>query len=484
VLTPWMELAAAAGLSLALAALGVAILRLLLVRIRLLDVLALGFPVGAGIVTLFLFIASWAGVPLSIASASLSWGLLLALAFLIRRAVPVGQDAAWEKNASHGHLRGSFGWGSRIALLIMLGAAGFAAWLGIGRAYSAWDDMAIWAVKGYGIAREGTIWAAGHWGDHGLTYPLNLPLLIATFRFTGDMLPASKLIAPLFYLSLCVGCLRFWLQRDVAPLTASLGVVGLAATPILFEHATLGYANLPYTFYLVLGCGEAILGIVTGDWKRQALGSLLLGLATWTRPEGGLAVASILAVVGVAAHFARPRGVRWLAWVLPAGVVAGAWICFVSLHGTGGQIQQALGAAMGAVGRGELHPGAFYWIVRFMGRQAIELPVWGLLPLACAALLILGLRRLGPRSNPDAFLVGVALLVVAAGVTLQFYLADFLGQLMDYLGNSANRMYMPAAVLTTLLAVMLTRRSFAEDLSAAEESERGSGGRVDAGATP
>ena len=105
--------------------------------------------------------------------------------------------------------------------------------------------MAIWAVKGYGIAREGTIWAAGHWGDHGLAYPLNLPLLIANYRFTGDMLPASKLIAPLFYISLCVGCLRFWLQRDVSPLTASLGAIGLAATPLLFEHANVRVRQPP-----------------------------------------------------------------------------------------------------------------------------------------------------------------------------------------------------------------------------------------------
>ncbi|OGO10808.1 MAG: hypothetical protein A2Y93_07810 [Chloroflexi bacterium RBG_13_68_17] len=66
----------------------------------------------------------------------------------------------------------------------------------------------------------------------------------------------------------------------------------------------------------------------------------------------------------------------------------------------------------------------------------------------------------------------MAFLVVAAGVTLQFYLADFLGQLMNYLGNSANRMYMPAGVLAALLAVMLTRRSFPNDSPAAEDSRR------------
>ena len=114
-------------------------------------------------------------------------------------------------------------------------------------------------------------------------------------------------------------------------------------------------------------------------------------------------------------HFARRGRAKWLAWFLPAGVVAGVWMVFNSLHGTGGQMQQALGAALGAFGRSEHHLGAYYWILRFMGRQAIELPVWGLLPLAPAVLLVLGVRRLDPRSNPDAFFVSIALLAVATG---------------------------------------------------------------------
>ena len=231
--------------------------------------LALGFPLGAGIFTWSLFITSWAGVPVSIASASLSWVVLLVMALAIRKVIPMRQDAIREKVASRGRLPVALEWGVPVALSFILGVAGFAAWLGIACAYSAGDDMAIWAVKGYGIAPQGTVWAAGHWGDHGLSYPLNLPLLIATYRFSGDILPASKLIAPLFYISLCIGCLRFWWQRDVSPLTASAGAIGLAATPILFEHATLGYANLPYTAYLVLGSGEAILGIMTADWRDR-----------------------------------------------------------------------------------------------------------------------------------------------------------------------------------------------------------------------
>jgi len=244
----------------------------------------------------------------------------------------------------------------------------------------------------------------------------------------------------------------------------------LALTPLLFEHATLGYANLPYTAYLVLGCGEAVQGIVTQDSRRQVLSGVLLGLAAWTRPEGALAVASTMVALGLAVHWTRPLRLRLLAWILPTAVLAGVWVVFVVTHAPGGQIQQALGAALQFWAQGEMHLSAFYWIARFMGRQAIELSVWGVLPLACVTLLVLGVRRLGPRSHPDAFLAGVVLVVLAAGVTLQFYLADFQGQLMNYLGNSANRMYMPVVVLAAVLGLLVARNASSGDPPSAASS--------------
>ncbi|MCX6072321.1 MAG: hypothetical protein NTU91_15940 [Chloroflexi bacterium] len=451
------------SLCLAIAGLGAAALRTVLGRLTILDVLALSFPLGAGFLTWFLFLMSWAGDGVTPLSVGLVWGLLLALALAAR--VLTAPRACADQTAGCPHRS------TRLApmrlpglLVVLIGLTGFAAWLGVNGSYYGWDDMAIWAVKGYGIAREGSIWAAGHWGDHGLGYPMNIPLLIAIFRFTGDKLPASKIVFPIFYLSLAVGCLRFWLERGIRPRSAFLGTLLLVSTPLLFEHATLGYANLPYTVYLVLGCVEFVQGSVTQDVRRQVLSGLLLGMAAWTRPEGALAVASVVVVLGLTAHWIRQRGLNLLAWVLPVAVLAGTWVVFAGIHAPGGQMREALGAASEAVAGGVFHLSAFYWIVRFMGRQAVEISVWGVLPVACAVLLFLGARRLGPRSNPDAFLVSTAFLMVAAGVTVQFYLADFLGLLMNYLGNSANRMYMPAAVLAVLLAVLSSRSAVGEIL--------------------
>lgn len=280
---PWIELLLGIGLCLGLAVLGVARLRKLLVRVGTLDVLALGFPLGARVLTWSLFLLSWVGAGLTPPLVGLVWGLLLALA-LVSRPLTVGHPRSSQRiDGVNRSLAGLTPTQLAGSLLVLIGLAVFAAWLGVNGSCCAWDDMAIWAVKGYGIAREGSIWAAGRWGDHGLAYPVNIPLLIAVFRLVGDTPSASKLTFPLFYLSLAVGCLRFWLQRGVGSRLALLGTLGLASTPLLFEHATLGYANLPYTVYLVLGCAEAVQGPVAQDARRQALSGLLLAMPAWTR---------------------------------------------------------------------------------------------------------------------------------------------------------------------------------------------------------
>jgi hypothetical protein len=451
--TACLELAGAIGLVLAISVLGVAVLDLVVGKPVLSEALALSFPIGAGSFTWVLFLASLATVRLHAPTMAVLGALLLAA---VRLLASLASGRQGVEGASGKPLAGA-GHPPVLILIGLVGLAGFAAWLGIGRSYSGWDDMAIWGVKGLGIAREGSIWAVGHWGEHGLSYPLNIPLLVAVFQSTGDLLPVSKLISPLFYLSLVAGCMTFWMQRGVAPLVAGLAALCLAATPMLFEHATLGYANLPYTTYLVLGCAELIRGVMDSDSRRQALGSLLLGLAAWTRPEGVLVVLAILIVLGIcAARIAAPGG-RPLAWILPAAVLAGGWVGFVLLNGAGGQMAAAGSTAFEAIVRGEYHLGAFLTVARFMGRQAIDLAVWGVLGPICGGLILMRARRLGRRSHTDAALLAMALVVVIAGATLQFYIADHVGALMTYLGNSGNRMYLPAAVLAALLAVLLCR---------------------------
>src|SRR3989304_4936448 len=128
------------------------------------------------------------------------------------------------------------------------------------------DGIAIWSVKGYGIAAAESIFGARQWGAFGLHYPLNLPLAIAAVRLIdGDVLPGSKIVFALFYLTLVLGCYVFLLRGGMLARVAALGTLLIATTPIVLDHGTNGYANLPMAAYLVLGGLFAIHGMVDGS---------------------------------------------------------------------------------------------------------------------------------------------------------------------------------------------------------------------------
>lgn len=455
-LGPWKELMLATIVCAGFAAVGWASLRRLFGSANLLDIVALAFPLGAGFFTFSLFVVSWMGVAMVPLTACLTWmGLLALVGFIPARRCSSHEGAICV--AEPYRRPGAISRRTLLAILAALATAAVAAaWLGVGRAYSGWDDIAIWNYRALLITRQGTVRAAG------ISYPLNIPILIAVFQFFGDALPASKLVFPLFYLSLTVGSLRFWLLRGVKTRVAVLGSLWVATVPLFFDHATLGYANLPYTGYLVLGTGEMIHGLIGGDARHARLGGLLWGLAVWTRPEGGLAILSAIGVMALACLATRlPHcwAPRWAA--LPA-LLAGGWLILVASQSAGGQMALGLRTMGEALAAGQLHLGAFYRIARFMAGEVLNPTVWGMLAPASALLGLANWKGLRPRSNPDAFLLLVALLAVAAGVTLQFYIADFIGELMNYLGNSASRMYMPAGALAILLAILLSRRRFAE----------------------
>ena len=111
-------------------------------------------------------------------------------------------------------------------------------------------------------------------------------MLMDTF---GDTLPASKLIFPMYYLSLLLVVNGFLKERST-PVLAGLGTLVLATMPVVVRHARVGYANLPLTFYLVIGVILFFRALSESFPKSQrvlwVVSGAFLALAIWTRPEG------------------------------------------------------------------------------------------------------------------------------------------------------------------------------------------------------
>ena len=436
------------------ALMGIMLIFIIRGRSNLLEFGSLSFPIGAGTLTLILFLSSWVGVPYTkMTLIGIYIGLFAVLccgAILVRRRSgrqKAQADAASTPEASLG-LRMLF---YAILFLCFL----VIAHLSVTRSYSTWDEIGIWGIKGYGIAKEGTIFAGERWGSHGLTYPLNIPLQISIFRLLdGDVLPGSKLIFPMYFISLILGAYQFW-KNHTEWKFAAMGALLLASLPIVFEHGTIGYANLPFAAYLVLGLLHVLEGISSGDARGQILGGFLLGLATWTRPEGIFLVIFSLGAVLIGSRALKFGEIRLFAVLSPVLLIAGIWQGFSASIGSQGLVGSALQSAWRSWSQMEFHPGALYWTARYLARQSLELKIWGVLVPLILLVLAANFRKLRPREYPLPFLLLAAGTVVGGAVALYYYLASFVSDLVYLLGTSFNRLFLPAWILVVLWIVLI-----------------------------
>jgi hypothetical protein len=406
---------------------------------------AFAFPLGSGVLTLALFLLSMLGMPLTSGTiaATLALGVAaLALALWRRRREPL-RAASPRTERARWKIRDVLPL-SVIFLLFLISLA-----VSMGRAYSTWDAAAIWGVKGYGIAHERTVQAGADWGSYGLTYPLNLPLQIAGFvALDGDVIPGSKLIPPLFYGSLALALIGYFRTRR-----ATLGAwaaLFLIATPIVFDHATQAYANLPFAVYIVLGTLLAIEGTTTGRRGAFVLSGLGLGMAIWTRPEGLILVGALYATI-FAATRVLPSSIRpdWV-WLIPAVVVGGIWIAFSLTNGETTSMGGMLGNAAAAVRSGRINLGAFYWIGRYFLRDLFRPSVWGVL---LPALVLGAYLHLRGRTRTEEWILLSTAIAASVLILAFYYLVSFSGNLEWWLDTGLSRMLMPGGLLLALWAV-------------------------------
>jgi hypothetical protein len=429
-----------------------------------LELMAMAIPVGAGCFTWVLFLVSWAGIHLQVASTLVVYGLLLlSVGLVVVRAVPRGKGpAGWL-----GDMAGRPGATDVLLLGAGVGIAALAVALSIATSYRLYDPAQIWSVKGYGIGFEGSIMAGADWGVHGLAYPLNIPLQVAVFfMIDGDALPGSKFLYPLYGLALCVSVYAFLRRQRVNQPVAGLGSLFLGSVPIVFFHASSGFANLPFTFYLVSGILWAVDGVHSGSIRDQALAGLLLGLAAWTRPEGILYSVAALAVIMVFARMTYPRRAAWAALVAPVIMIAGAWFAFslagATLHGS--NLQQAVTVYSSDTLAGQIDLSGLWTIVKVFTYSmfvpyramfpAISATYWGALFPVVLVLMIWGANRFVWRLNPKGSVLYALLAVVGAINVAVFYIRSYSkSNFPAFIERAFPRAFLPTAVLMTVIAL-------------------------------
>jgi hypothetical protein len=434
--------------------LGALALRVILGRLDRLANISLSFGLGAGLFAWFVFILSWTGIPLNKITILGSYvAIMIALALLARRfpLQPANQSIT-EKSDGKIAL-----WTTRGLWVVILLMIAMSAFLAVGLSYFGWDDIARWTVKAYGIALQGSVISAANWGGVGLSYPLNIPILVSIFRILdGDLLPGSKLVFPIFYASILVGCYRFWVLQGLRKWIASLGVLLLASTPIFFTHAYMGYANLPFTFYLVAGLLWSIEGMQVGETRKTLLGGTLLALAVLTRPEGlEMLLVSIVALV-IARLFTASGRMKILPFLLPVVILTVPWYLFQRSNANlNVEVYQYSSLALNGLLAGDFKWPALVTIVRFIAGQVIRFEDWGFTALLVGLLLAVGLRPRDLRrdfTRSTLFFLSIGLFLVMFGSA---YIAAYAPRdpnfLYAWISTTLMRSFMPVVVCFMLL---------------------------------
>jgi hypothetical protein len=399
--------------------------RVILRRPSLMEMVSLGFPLGAGVLTFGTFLAAWAGfgISLSLVFAVYSLAVIVLVVLDRRSGSKVPPDTLRDVQAGGRRVEGAIFWLSIWLFVLLTVTAGY---ISVGRSHSNYDTAAMWAVKGYGIALEQDLFKGSTWGAHGLSYPLNIQLLVSFFAMTsGDRLPGSQLIFTVFQASALLACYAYWLRKGVRRWMAGLGLLFLASVPVIFLHGTIGFANLAMGMYMALGSAWGVEGLVRANRRYLLLGGLLLGLGSWTILEGILFTSLCVATLIIGwLWLRRPQGILWL--VAPAAVVSGLWFIFFTTYGrSGSQAGGAVQTMLSSMASGDYNLVELRLIFGYLRRYLFHTEIWGLLFIVGPLLIALNWTKFVRSRRRDLLLL--ASIVIATGLLscALYYLRSF-----------------------------------------------------------
>jgi hypothetical protein len=396
-------------------------------RLSWTDVLTLSVPIGAGCLTFALFLVARLGVRITLGS-YLAVMLAIFVCCLSMKLVRKRKLFPDVQKINPNNITRSIRRQPWVFILIagVMLVAGVIMIISVICGHSSFDGIANWVLKGYAIAETGSVTAGSRWGGHGLSYPQNIHLLVALFRLAdGDVVPGSKLLFPIYFFSLLLGCFGLWNKYGVRKEFSLLGVLCLSSTPIIFEHATLSWANLPFSVYLVLGVFYLIDAIKTQNKNKIWISGILSAAAVWTRPEG-IGYALIIGLVLVVMVFIRKiRKSVIISCFAPSLLVILGWMTFSYKWMAGDEIGTVITNFIPALVKGDIRPGLIGQLLTYAVTRFASIGTWGFLFWIIIILLIGGAIRMRKTIPMEILTIFITALLFLLIPLFMFYVAGF-----------------------------------------------------------
>jgi hypothetical protein len=333
--------------------------------------LFLGFGLGAGLLTLEMFIAGWLGIPFSLSLFSAMQLLtIMCMAGLLSKS-----------GHSLKHIIGIWPHREKVTPIpkvtlpqLLLGVF-FTSWIllklffvideGARWPVYAWDDLFNWSsgakyffyAKGLALDQSSEHFFGSGYRTF-LNYPLHVPLLQVWFSLClGSVNEVLMKYWNVVYFISMVGIVFFATQRECSLLVALLTAFFLSSVPLLTFHAIDAYADLPLSYY-ALGsvvcfrrCMNACEDPADNTYGSFVLMGAFTAFCLWTKLEGGLFCLAFSGTVllylltrkGAFKSFAK----RCAAYAIPLCIVGIPWLAFLSFyHITGRGLEHFLTAGL------------------------------------------------------------------------------------------------------------------------------------------
>jgi hypothetical protein len=339
-----------------------------------------------------------------------------------------------------------------LVVVALAAAAGFVANT-LDSPHGRWDAWATWNIRARWLVRAGPAWRTAFAAPtvHG-DYPLLLPAAVArlwTYGGTESTIIPAAMAATY---AVAIPLLLYGALATVRGRTQGLlGALCLCSTPLFMRHAAWQYADMPLAFNYLAAI--ALLGVRDHDSgcdvTALAWAGLAAGLAAWTKNEGMLFVACIVAARSVLAaarrQYAVGSGAWFLAGLLPAAVVV---IGFKGMAPPGPRSSQRLSDMLPYFA----DPSRYAAILRETGTELARGGGPLLIALALYAVVLGRARDERARGAAQGVVLVVALVAVVYGAVYMTTRAD----VTWHLSHSVDRLILqlwPSALLAFLLYI-------------------------------
>lgn len=159
---------------------------------------------------------------------------------------------------------------------------------------------------------------------------------------------------------------------------------------MIFKYATYGFANIPFTSYIVIGLLISIMGVINNKPSLLYSGGLVLSLAGWTRPEGIVFTIVLACVITVLAIYRRFKFQQLLYYFLISLSLSGTWIIMGFRYFTDDEIGLAVSSLIQAFSSGTFSWASVWTTINYSWERYTSVSDWGyVIPVALLLIIFM-----------------------------------------------------------------------------------------------